>query len=359
MLGTAINELALTIAWTPVSPLLFKAGDSPAHVQAEEGRLERMAFGEMIGYYERLRAEEERAREEKRKQRTRADRDAARHARESYKESPDMRFVRTWRNGREEPFLPGSSLKGVLRAWSERLSRTMCAEGRQACDPFAAPCVDQWRDRARPAGPEAYNQVCPVCRTFGHLFLAGRLGVSDAYLDVNERLSQPLTRRDGVGIDRKRGAAADGAKYDYEVWDRGPFYGAITLCNFEIWQVGLLAYLVAALAGGEVRFGHGTRRGLGKLEGRVDALSVTYFGAAARRADGEGMPLLGLHHVLQADETRYRFYAQPAEPPRIPGATFEDDGLRRTWHLDAGARDALWAATGPVWNAFAEETSDG
>ena len=34
---------------------------------------------------------------------------------------PDMAFVRTNRNGHFEPFLPGSSLKGVLRSHTERI----------------------------------------------------------------------------------------------------------------------------------------------------------------------------------------------------------------------------------------------
>ena len=37
---------------------------------------------------------------------------------------PDMSFVRTWRNGEEQVFLPGSSLKGVLRSNAERITRT-------------------------------------------------------------------------------------------------------------------------------------------------------------------------------------------------------------------------------------------
>jgi CRISPR/Cas system CSM-associated protein Csm3 (group 7 of RAMP superfamily) len=38
---------------------------------------------------------------------------------------PNMAFVRTWRNGQEEVYLPGSSLKGVLRSHAERITRTL------------------------------------------------------------------------------------------------------------------------------------------------------------------------------------------------------------------------------------------
>lgn len=39
----------------------------------------------------------------------------------------DMAPVVTMRNGRDaEPYLPGSSLKGVLRSHAERIARTLC-----------------------------------------------------------------------------------------------------------------------------------------------------------------------------------------------------------------------------------------
>ena len=44
---------------------------------------------------------------------------------------PDMEFVRT--NG--QPYLPGSSLKGVIRSHCERLARTVGGEA-MACDPL-------------------------------------------------------------------------------------------------------------------------------------------------------------------------------------------------------------------------------
>src|SRR5688500_1445288 len=48
---------------------------------------------------------------------------------------PDMAFVKVWRNGIEEVYLPGSSLKGVLRSHAERIARTLNEQA--ACDPFA------------------------------------------------------------------------------------------------------------------------------------------------------------------------------------------------------------------------------
>ena len=38
---------------------------------------------------------------------------------------PDMCFVKTFRNNGYEPYLPGSSLKGVLRSHAERIVNTI------------------------------------------------------------------------------------------------------------------------------------------------------------------------------------------------------------------------------------------
>src|SRR5438874_11312364 len=58
---------------------------------------------------------------------------------------PDMTFVRTNRGGREEIYLPGSSLKGAIRSQAERIVRTIWGlDDPRACDPFG----DQGLSRA-------------------------------------------------------------------------------------------------------------------------------------------------------------------------------------------------------------------
>src|SRR5204862_7823670 len=63
---------------------------------------------------------------------------------------PDMSFVRTIRGGEETVYLPGSSLKGVLRAHCERLARTVDSDDARrqrgkplACNPVAS--GSDWR----------------------------------------------------------------------------------------------------------------------------------------------------------------------------------------------------------------------
>ena len=42
---------------------------------------------------------------------------------------PDMRFVRTHRDGVEQVYFPGSSLKGAVRSHCERIARTFAGSG--------------------------------------------------------------------------------------------------------------------------------------------------------------------------------------------------------------------------------------
>src|SRR5690349_21061822 len=48
---------------------------------------------------------------------------------------PDMSPVRTFRNGTWEVYIPGSSLKGVVRSHAEKIVRTL--RNNVCCDPFA------------------------------------------------------------------------------------------------------------------------------------------------------------------------------------------------------------------------------
>src|SRR5262245_3637344 len=44
---------------------------------------------------------------------------------------PDMEFVRTFRGGAPQVYIPGPSLKGVVRAQAERICRSLDAEAQQ------------------------------------------------------------------------------------------------------------------------------------------------------------------------------------------------------------------------------------
>src|SRR5690606_16741841 len=96
---------------------------------------------------------------------------------------PDMSFVRTARaDGQETVYIPGSSVKGVLRGFVEQALRTI--DDRQgwmwACPTFpsnAESCGKRLEKEERSC--EVYRQSCGACRLFGHTRLRGRLAVTD------------------------------------------------------------------------------------------------------------------------------------------------------------------------------------
>ncbi|QBD78665.1 CRISPR-associated RAMP protein [Ktedonosporobacter rubrisoli] len=211
---------------------------------------------------------------------------------------PDMTPVLTFRNGRSEIFLPGSSLKGVFRSHSEKIVCSL--KPRVVCYPFSGnedkivdlaqhdyrvSCGEMFTRLVKPEGGEernleqntlraaleartdlAYAYSCPTCRLFGSTGFIGRIAISDAYLASGSFTEQ----RDGVGIDRLTGGASHGAKFELEVVSTGVIFETdIHLRNFEIWQLGMLFVILQDLEDELIHIGSGRSRGLGKVVAQI------------------------------------------------------------------------------------------
>ncbi|GBD36206.1 hypothetical protein HRbin36_01327 [bacterium HR36] len=182
------------------------------------------------------------------------------------------------------PFIPGSSLKGAVRAYVERLARTLEELGKQingshikACDPLDEDkrCItSQQKEKiAEENKPEneftaaLWERSCTVCRLFGSPWLASRVSFQDAMLSNGDSLVRLTEVRDGVGIDRDLGTARTGIKFDFETVPPGAEFALrIVLENVEDWEVGLLLVALEALGQGQLALGGKTTRGLGWME---------------------------------------------------------------------------------------------
>ncbi len=296
-------------------------------------------------------------------------------------EGRDMAPVVTFRSRpRPEPYIPGSSLKGVLRSHAERIARTLNFDPSVwrigACDPFGkefrrrdSSCGEklQWhKDDAKkarregrepecdPTPPTIYRVSCPICKIFGNTSLVGRLSVGDAYLQPGSNYN--LERRDGVGIDRFTGGSAMHAKFDLEVVTNATFETQLTLTNFELWQLGLLAYVLHDLSEGLVTIGAGKSRGLGHVSGGVRLLEVHL--PTHRLPQRETPSLWGLD-VLELEEDRraYGYWPHEREGVSIDGASFVGDplGLRTIYRLEGEAIGQLWRRVAPLGSRYLEE----
>lgn len=201
----------------------------------------------------------------------------------------DMNFVRTHHPGYEKPtvFIPGSSLKGTMRSYTERILRTVLGEGPDTCcNPFDEQsfCGKRLENDEGPSA-KRYRESCPACRIFGNTALAGRLSITDAY-PPTELLEETnaTEQRDGVAIDRLLGGVAVGP-FTLEVVTRGAFQATLLLENFELWQLGLIGVALRDLGTGLCPIGFGKTRGLGRVKVNLEKLSVGYPGRFSATTD--------------------------------------------------------------------------
>jgi CRISPR-associated RAMP protein (TIGR02581 family) len=269
---------------------------------------------------------------------------------------PDMAWVRVFRNGREEVYLPGSSLKGVLRSHAERIARTLKPEA--ACDPFGkkddpqrscSACFDVRKDnRQEPDSATAYKEACLICKLFGWTRFAGRLATADAY--AIGKPPEPA-QRDGVGIDRFTGGAAHGAKFELEVITEGVFATTLHLRNFELWQLALVGFVLQDLADGLIRIGMGKSRGLGKVRGEVQQVRIDFLGPQSPQVVNGQLALRGVgslfddakaYGMVTPDEVSIPYDGEPRSNGLrttvvFPGQTFPWDRIADRWVQRASA----------------------
>ncbi len=172
------------------------------------------------------------------------------------------------------PFIPGSSIKGIVRAQMERVLRTFNRRPDfWACDPFGNPCVNpnEKEELMRQSNQDeqvfsrlVWEKSCTVCHLFGSPWFSSHLSFRDAFLINSEELRVLTQIRDGVGIDRDLGAARPGFKYDFETVVPGAQFGIEVLVeNVEDWEIGLLLAVMRFWQEGHLPVGGKSTRGPG------------------------------------------------------------------------------------------------
>ena len=166
------------------------------------------------------------------------------------------------------PYLPGSTLKGILRHEAEKIIRSLWSDEAVCRSPNPATMCPQNRPTEQP--------FCPICRVFGSPWLPSSLIFTD--LKPGERLDRQVMKdtrlRFGVGISRHRRVAADDLLYTLEVASAAegvPLQGAIEgNLPDEEWK-RLLALVLAALRAINA-IGGARSRGLGWVT--LEAVSI-------------------------------------------------------------------------------------
>ncbi len=283
---------------------------------------------------------------------------------------PDMAFVRVWRNGDEEIYLPGSSLKGVMRSHAERIARTL--QPTAACNPFApanspgAFCgsiFDQRKkqnalpdpqDQADQVNRLVYRESCPICKLFGSTWFAGRLATADACAECPRR---DPSERDGVVLTRHTGRRGAGkSEFDLEVITAGVFVTTLHCATSSSGRLSMLGFLLEDLRDGLIRIGAAKSRGLGKVRGKMRQVQLHFLGPQSPRPAAGQLELRGMGAL--ADVAAYGAVADDRiTVPFIEStATWRSNGLRSvaTWDGETFP----WALVGPRWVTYAEAYRD-
>lgn len=175
------------------------------------------------------------------------------------------------------PYIPGSSLRGVLRSYVERVVRAFedsYGWGRGACDPCDGKswCVSKERIKIirqeskqddqphERYASQVWQETCRVCRVFGSPWVASRVRISDLPC-TNKAIVEV---RDGIAIDREKETVAN--KYDFEIVPAGSgFRLEIIAENLNEHERGLLWLGIKGLADGMIQIGGFKGRGLGQV----------------------------------------------------------------------------------------------
>ena len=265
---------------------------------------------------------------------------------------PDMEFVETYHAGGRTIYLPGSSLKGAIRAHAERIVRTVGGDNNTqklwASDPMKGDYLPK-----NLSSHEIYKQSSFTDQMFGNTSIASRLRIEDAYPEKSKPVR--TEERNGVAIDRVFGSVAVGP-FNYQVCTAGEFKTKLHLKNFTLAQLGLIGLVLRDLNDGWFGLGFAKSRGLGTVKIQLNKAVVQYPGCELKNGNihifgGKKEPcavnsILGVGEFLETKEAeKYNFRhpdKQYAESAITESMDF-DFGVKLTWKGDDknGVHDLL------------------
>jgi len=173
------------------------------------------------------------------------------------------------------PYIPGSSFKGVLRSNGERIAATIYQGNGSIVKPCFITeekqrskneCISYKREFINMEPEKIWKQLCPVCQLFGSPHFASRITIKDLTV-VNETWFDHFEMRNGVAIDRGTETASEGKLYDFEVVPAGvKFDMNITLENTRDVDLGLLYLALKDFELGKAFVGGNKTKGLGNVK---------------------------------------------------------------------------------------------
>ena len=262
---------------------------------------------------------------------------------------PDMEFVETYHAGGKSIYLPGSSLKGAIRAHAERIVRTVGTDKRPTNGDTLWASNPLNRDELKyldsiSDSQDIYRLSSFTDQMFGNTSIASRVRIQDAHPIDKKQLK--IQERNGVAIDRVFGSVAVGP-FNYQVCTAGEFGTKIHLKNFSLAQLGLIGLVLRDLNDGWFGIGFAKSRGLGTVTVKYNEAVVQYPGCKLdednRQIQQIVKPgrwghafLLGAGEFLDTEEAaNYGFSKPDREQTPIPAEPMDlGFGVQLKWQGD-------------------------
>lgn len=164
------------------------------------------------------------------------------------------------------PYIPGSSFKGALRAYVESLVRSINPSRKAVCNPVGDKkdwCLESAEGMA---DEEVLAKTCLVCSAFGSPWLASKINIRDLQVGEEVWFGQ-FEVRNGVAINRETETAADKKLYNFEVIPAGTRFDCkLVIENASDWELGLVMLGLLPFERGEAALGGARSRGLGVVK---------------------------------------------------------------------------------------------
>jgi CRISPR/Cas system CSM-associated protein Csm3 (group 7 of RAMP superfamily) len=300
MLRHALHEFEAVIKLTAVSPLLVKDGRIPTEAAEREKLVSDKRDREQMPVALPI----------------------SRNSRDDIVKALINRVDPLAAAGQLDFYIPGSSMKGAWRSHLERVLRGLTTEeDARVCDPLdddgvevdkmqvgrCSACSEVLIQKKKlyTEGKKkfvfpAYAMSCPICRMFGNTTIASRVKISDGERKVKGRLIQ----REHVAINRKNGQVMRGP-FKYFALQDSEFEVTVTLRNYELQHLVLLAVLFSDLGGMRVPLGSGKSKGYGQVQAVLQGLKFTAFGLECPDGPLSGLAEHPLCGTQLADEYRW------------------------------------------------------
>jgi len=248
-------------------------------------------------------------------------------------------------------YIPGTSLRGVMRSHAEKIVRTLWDNKQEpiCCDPFGKnSCsgrLSSAKEKKLISEKDSYKFSCVICKLFGNTHSASRIQVHDSNFVTGIK---ELSVRDGIAIDRFTGGVSQGANFKNHFIE-GAFNSEITIRNFELWQLGLLAYVFRDFEQKLITIGFGKNKGFGRVKGTIDKVQLSYF------CDNQNK-LKGIGEICSDEKEVYDFVSILPNPPVLSGKPICKDLYRKQFEIEMPKNNGgivksdFWKDCAKIWN---------